>query len=222
MPSSKEWSACFSRLETIIKRPLITAEKANLQGYIELLLKWNRSYNLIGPSTVATVLERHVIDSAPLLPLISSGKKVADIGSGAGFPGLILAILSQPHTQINLVESSGKKVRFLQHAINHLDLQDRCRVFQERAEQHVLQFSGNYSYVVSRAVGTLSLLAKLSHGMLQPGGCCLALKGERSDAEVAEFLSGSFRSFFENPEIIDIELITGATVISLKKVSRET
>jgi 16S rRNA (guanine527-N7)-methyltransferase len=222
MPSSKEWSTCFERLETIINRPLVANEEVNLQGYIGLLLKWNKNYNLIGPSTVPTVLERHVVDSTPLLPLITADKKIADIGSGAGFPGLILAILSQPPTQFNLIESAGKKARFLQHAINHLDLKDRCRVFEERAEKHVLKFSEDYYYVVSRAVGTLSLLAKLSHGMLQPGGSCLALKGEKSYAEIEEFLASTSRNYFELPEITTIESITGATIIRLKKVSRET
>ena len=182
MVSNSEWQNCFIKLETIIKRPVSAHEQEQLKSYINHLLKWNKSYNLIGPSTVSSILDRHVIDSAPLLPLLQNNKTIADIGSGAGFPGLILAIFLKPPTQIDLIESAGKKARFLQYIVNQLGLSDRCNVYNERAEKHSLNKNNEYYFVVSRAVGTLSLLAKLSVGLLMPQGSCLALKGERSQA----------------------------------------
>jgi 16S rRNA (guanine527-N7)-methyltransferase len=222
MPSNQEWTDCFSRLESLLNRPLKELEKEQLERYVAYLIKWNKTYNLIGPSTVSTILERHIIDSTPLLPLLSPGKKIADIGSGAGFPGLVIAILSPPTTQIDLIESAGKKARFLTYIVNQLELSGRCQVFNLRAEQHSLNKNNEYYYVVSRAVGTLSLLAKLSVGLLMPQGSCLALKGERSQAEISEFLEGPHGSFYEAPEIIPVDTTAGATVIRLRKVSRGT
>jgi 16S rRNA (guanine527-N7)-methyltransferase len=222
MPGNQEWNSCFSRLESLLKRPISQDEQDGLQAYVSHLLKWNKTYNLIGPSTVTTVLERHIVDSTPLLPLLPDHAKIADIGSGAGFPGLVLAILSKPPTQISLIESAGKKARFLQYIVNQLALSNRCTIFSERAEKHSLNKNNEYHFVVSRAVGTLSLLAKLSVDLLQPGGSCLALKGERSESEIIDFLKTPLKNSFELPIIIPVAEIPGATIIKLKKVSRET
>jgi 16S rRNA (guanine527-N7)-methyltransferase len=222
MVSNSEWQNCYLSLETILKRPISTKEKEQLKSYIDHLLKWNKSYNLIGPSTVSSILDRHVIDSAPLLPLLQKNKKIADIGSGAGFPGLILAILSDPSIQIDLIESAGKKARFLQYIVNQLGLGDRCNVYNERAEKLSLKNNNEYYFVVSRAVGTLTLLAKLSVDLLQPGGSILALKGERSEEEIQEFLASPLQDLYESPQVRKVEEIKGANIIILKKVSRET
>jgi 16S rRNA (guanine527-N7)-methyltransferase len=222
MVSNPEWQNCFVKLESIIKRPILTDEQEQLKSYIDHLLKWNKSYNLIGPSTISSILDRHVIDSAPLLPLLQENKKIADIGSGAGFPGLILAILLKPPTQIDLIESAGKKARFLQYIVNQLGLGTRCKVYNERAEKHSLNKNNEYYFVVSRAVGTLSLLAKLSFDLLQPGGSILALKGERSQEEIKEFHASPFKILYEHPQISDVKEIKGANIIRLKKVPRET
>lgn len=229
MPNAHEWNRCFVKLEAIIKHPLSEVQKSNLLVYVEHLLKWNKTYNLIGPSTVETILDRHIVDSAPLLPLLSksaepsnSVTKVADIGSGAGFPGLLLAILSASDLQIDLIESAGKKARFLSYMVNKLALNKRCRVFAERAEKIALTKNCEYHFVVSRAVGTLSLLARLSCGLLQTEGCCLALKGERAEQEIVDFSASKESKFFAEPVIIPITGIPGARIVSLKKVSRET
>ncbi|MBF0194547.1 MAG: 16S rRNA (guanine(527)-N(7))-methyltransferase RsmG [Magnetococcales bacterium] len=222
MVCNNEWQNCFDKLETIIKRPITSQEQEQLKSYIDHLLKWNKSYNLIGPSTIPSILDRHVIDSAPLLPLLQNNKIIADIGSGAGFPGLILAIFLKQPAQINLIESAGKKARFLQYIVNQLDLKDRCNVYNERAEKHSLNKNNEYYFVVSRAVGTLSLLAKLSYDLLQPGGFVLALKGERSEEEIKDFLASPYNELYEKPLFSEIKEIGGANIVSLKKVSRET
>ncbi|MBF0449073.1 MAG: 16S rRNA (guanine(527)-N(7))-methyltransferase RsmG [Magnetococcales bacterium] len=222
MPNPEEWSRCFTRLQRLTGQLIDSQQQLRLQRYVELLLKWNRTYNLIGPSTVSSILDRHIIDCAPLLPLLPAGSRIADIGSGAGLPGLVLAILSPPPSQISLIESVGKKTRFLSHVTHQLELDKNCVVYTQRAEQHAKQKINKYHFVVSRAVGTVSLLAKLSVDLLQPGGYCLALKGERSEHEVFEFLSTPQHLFFEKPEIIPIDDIPGATVVRIKKVPRET
>ncbi|MBF0455782.1 MAG: 16S rRNA (guanine(527)-N(7))-methyltransferase RsmG [Magnetococcales bacterium] len=230
MPSNQEWRGCFAQLEKIIDQPINAAQQLQLQSYVGLLLKWNKTYNLIGPSTVSSILDRHIEDSAPLLPLLSHALpssphallNIADIGSGAGFPGLVLALLSPPGMRFDLIESAGKKARFLQYVVNNLSLADNCSVFNQRAEQHQMHHKDEYHFVVSRAVGTLSLLAQLAQPLLIPGGSVLALKGERSEEEIEAFLSTPFSGSFETPKLLPVESIPGATIIRLRKVSRGT
>jgi 16S rRNA (guanine527-N7)-methyltransferase len=168
-----------------------------------------------------------VVDSAPLLPLLVSPPltptiHVADIGSGAGFPGIVLALLAPSSFRFSLIESAGKKARFLQHVVNRLGLKDRCHIYPERVEKHSLTKNNEYHFVVSRAVGTLSLLAELSLDLLQPGGHCLALKGLKSESEIKAFLATPLQSSFTVPTIIKLADPPGATIIQLTKVPRGT
>jgi 16S rRNA (guanine527-N7)-methyltransferase len=124
---------------------------------------------------------RHIRDSAQLPRHIpSSAKTLADLGSGAGFPGLILAILSIPQ-QIHLIESTGKKARFLQHAVDELSLD--VSVHQTRIESMT---GRRFDVITARALKPLPQLLPLARSLMHRGSFCLFLKGQNVDAELTE------------------------------------
>ena len=105
-------SAAEFRQATAVSRE--TLER--LQTYLALLARWQKKINLVGPSTLADPWRRHVLDSAQLLPHIAPGSSLVDLGSGAGFPGLVLAIMAQ--LDVHLVESDLRKTVFLQESMD--------------------------------------------------------------------------------------------------------
>lgn len=215
--NDQAWLSYYRQVSSMIHRPLESREKEQFRQYASLLLKWNQAYNLIGRSTEAQILERHFMDCIPLCSFLDPDATILDIGSGAGFPGVVLAISTPSSTRVVLVESAGKKARFLSHLIRHLGLEDRCQVFHERVEDHRLPFEHGYDFVVSRAVGTLSLLAELSLPRLKSGGMCLALKGEKAEEEIHQFLQRPVSHGYEPPECHDIEMIENGRIVLLRK-----
>lgn len=139
---------------------------------------------LIGPREVDRMWERHILNSAAVGELIESGARVVDIGSGAGLPGLPLAI-ARPDLTVILVEPMLRRTEFLAEVVGALGLP--VTVVRGRAEEpSVRDEAGEADVVVSRAVADLTKLARWSLPLLRPGGRMLALKGERAMAEVAE------------------------------------
>ncbi len=109
------------------------ATLASIDGYVQLLLKWNKAKNLIGRSTEAEIWQRHILDSVQLLPLMpKQGVSISDFGCGAGLPGMILA-LCMPEATVHLIESNGKKTRFMTEAARQLKLTNVV-VHNERIE----------------------------------------------------------------------------------------
>lgn len=153
---------------------------ARLQVYGETLIKWQASHNLIAPSTIPSVWERHFLDSAQLVSYIpSSVKMIADLGSGAGFPGMVVAILTNIPTF--LVESNQKKVSFLRE-VQRLT-QAPVHVYADRVEDLP---SLDVDLVTARALSSLSLLLSYSLRHLKKEGFCLFLKGKDVDKEIRE------------------------------------
>ncbi|MBF0438563.1 MAG: 16S rRNA (guanine(527)-N(7))-methyltransferase RsmG, partial [Magnetococcales bacterium] len=186
------------------------------------LLTWNQSFNLIGPSAISTLLNRHILDSITLTPYLKTPAKIADIGSGAGFPALILAILSNPSQQYHLYESSQKKSRFLNFIVEELQLNNRVTIHPKRAEEHS-SHSNTFDIVTSRALGSLQLIAKLSKHLLHPNGICLALKGRNVQEEINQFLNAPIAQFFNFPTLYNTpEKIGDGVIIQMQRVSRET
>jgi len=150
-----------------------------LQAYVALLLRWNPKINLIGRDTEDDIWRRHILDSAQLAPLIPSTTKiVADIGSGAGLPGLILSILNSPAT-IHLIESDQRKAAFLREAarITQADvIIHECRV-----EQAAL---GTVDVVVARACAPLEKLLAMAEKLISIHTLCVFPKGARAELEL--------------------------------------
>ncbi len=152
-----------------------------LLAYLALLARWNGTYNLSAIREPKEMLVRHLFDSLAALPHVG-GQRLADIGSGPGLPGIPMA-LARPDLRVTLVDSNGKKTRFLREAVRHLQLGDRCTVMQTRAE--TLADVEGFDTVTSRAFATLADFVGATRGLLAPGGRWLAMKGRRPDDEIA-------------------------------------
>lgn len=155
------------------------------ERYADLLATAGVERGLIGPREVDRIWDRHILNSAAVGELLASGERVVDIGSGAGLPGVPLAI-ARPDLSVALVEPMLRRTDFLTEVVHTLGLP--VAVVRGRAEEPAVRVeAGNADAVVSRAVADLAKLARWSLPLLRTGGRMLALKGERAEAEVAEF-----------------------------------
>ncbi len=158
---------------------------AKLDTFLALVEKWNPAINLVAPGSLRDGWQRHVIDSAQLFQFIPrQAFKVVDFGSGAGFPGLVLAIMAQPELpklHVTLVESDKRKATFLSQAARQLDLS--VTVLTERAETLP---SLAADVVTARAFAPLSILCSIAARHLAVGGVAIFPKGAQVDKELAE------------------------------------
>jgi 16S rRNA (guanine527-N7)-methyltransferase len=151
---------------------------ARLEGYAALLRKWQRAINLVGPRTLPDLWRRHIWDSAQLHPLIPPQARVlVDLGSGAGFPGLVLAILGVP--EVHLIESDQRKCAFLREVSRETGTP--VTIHAERIEA-VAPFSADV--VTARALAPLDRLLDLAAPFLTAGGVCLFPKGQDVEKEL--------------------------------------
>jgi 16S rRNA (guanine527-N7)-methyltransferase len=152
--------------------------------YADLLADAGVERGLIGPREVDRLWDRHILNSAVAAELLPPGAAAVDIGSGAGLPGLPMAI-ARPDLVVSLVEPMLRRADFLREAVGELGL--ATAVIRGRAEDPaVVGQCGEADAVVSRAVASLDKVARWSAPLLRDGGCMLALKGERANDEVAE------------------------------------
>ena len=156
-----------------------------LQAFEQLFLKWNRSINLAAPSTLDDVWRRHILDSAQLARIAPAATRWVDLGSGGGFPGLVLAFLlvERPGASVDLVESNRKKASFLQSVIGQFDLPARV-VAKRIDDSYDLVFTPEI--VTARALAALPNLLDLSAPWLAKGARALFHKGRDYRAEVEE------------------------------------
>ena len=153
-------------------------------AYAEILAGAGVERGLLGPREVDRVWDRHVLNSAVVGEALGSGEAVVDIGSGAGLPGIPLA-LARPDLRVTLVEPLLRRSDFLREAIDELGI--GCAVVRGRAEDRAVRdVAGEKDAVVSRAVASLDKLSKWSVPLLRPGGRMLAIKGERAADEVQQ------------------------------------
>lgn len=155
---------------------LPTAER-----YATLLAEEAVERGLLGPSESGRVWERHLLNCAAVAPLVPVGASVLDVGSGAGLPGVVLALLL-PDSRVTLVEPMQRRVAFLDYALAELGLGNAV-VVRERAEDLTGRLVADV--VTARAVAPLARLAGLCSGLARPGGLVVALKGASAAAELA-------------------------------------
>lgn len=151
--------------------PLPSAASGQLLDYLELLVQWNRSFNLTAVRDPAQMVTRHLLDSLAVLPHLH-GSSACDLGSGAGLPGIVLAIADPERTWL-LVDANGKKARFLRAAVRELSLAN-VRVAQQRVEE----VEGQFDTVTARAFASLPDMLAWGGHLLAPGGRWLAMKGQ--------------------------------------------
>lgn len=169
---------------------LDAAFAAPLLAYLALLARWNQTYNLTAVRDPREMVVKHLLDSLAMHPfvdpLVATGGALADLGTGAGLPGIPLAIV-KPGLRVTLVESNGKKARFLREAVRTLGLND-VRVVQSRIEAFDapgLAPFGNYAAITARALATLPLILELGGHLLRADGQLLAMKGVFPADEIA-------------------------------------
>lgn len=148
-----------------------------LLAFRDLLLKWNKVYNLTALRDPQQAISHHLLDSLVILPHVGGGN-LLDVGSGGGLPGIPLAI-AWPELAVTLVDTVQKKATFLQQAAIELKLQN-IAVRHARVEE----MTGQYAQISSRAFAELGLFVELTRHLLAPGGRWLAMKGARPDAEI--------------------------------------
>ena len=149
------------------------------------LLEKNRVMNLTAITEPKDVATLHLLDCAALLTLSDfRGKSVVDVGTGAGFPGMVLRIM-EPNFDLTLLDSLGKRIDWLAETCAAMGL-DRVACVHARAEEFAVQHRQQYEIATSRAVAALPLLCELALPLVKPGGCFLAMKSVDSDGELAE------------------------------------
>lgn len=175
-----EWQERLTQGLTALGFDLPATVQARLLEYVALLAKWNAAYNLTAVRDPLAMIDRHLIDSLAILPF-ARGADLADIGSGPGIPGLVLALV-KPYERVWLVDSNGKKARFMRECVRRFQLRE-CTVWEQRAES--LKALPGFCQVISRAYAELSDFVASTRGLLAPDGRWLAMKGKHPDAEIA-------------------------------------
>lgn len=158
---------------------------ARLLAYVELLERWNAAYNLTAVRDPAEMVTRHLLDSLAIAPHVR-GATLADLGSGAGLPGIPLAIAA-PEREMLLVDSNGKKARFLREAVRRLGL-ERVRVAESRVEN----LAGAFECITARAFASLAEMLAAGGHLLAHDGIWLAMKG-RIDRDELDAIPAGFR-----------------------------
>ena len=157
-----------------------------LLAYLDLLARWNRTYNLTAVRDPREMVSRHLLDSLAMEPFLDGIDSLADLGTGPGLPGIPLAI-ARPGLRVTLVEANGKKARFLREAVRTLGL-DNAEVVESRIE--ALDRPGAFDAITARALATLPQILEFGGHLLAPGGKLLAMKGARPDEEIAALPRG--------------------------------
>ena len=163
---------------------LTVSQKAQdqLLAYLHLLQKWNHAYNLTAITDFDKMITYHLLDSLSIAPFIS-GHNIVDVGSGAGLPGIPLAIYF-PDKQFTLMDSIGKKTRFIAQVVRELQLKN-VQVVQTRAEEY--QSKNAFDTMTARAVASIDDLVKISRALLQENGKLLMMKSDVSTAELEKY-----------------------------------
>lgn len=164
---------------------LPTSLAPRLLDYLALLERWNHTYNLTAIRDPREMLTKHLLDSLAMARFVDN-EQLADLGTGPGLPGIPLAI-AKPGLRVALVESNGKKARFLREAVRVLTL-GNARVLESRAE--AVAEPGAFQVVTARALDRLAGIIAVGGHLLAPGGRLLAMKGVRPDDEIAELPPG--------------------------------
>ena len=160
-------------------------QTAALLRLIAELREWNQRFNLTGITDPVDMIRKHLLDSLSVQPYLH-GKLIADVGTGAGFPGLPLAVIN-PGREFALIEATGKKARFVRHAADAMELKN-VDVIPARSEDW--RGPAPYDIVLTRALGKLEEFVRVAGHLCAPRGRMLAMKGRRPDSEIAALPSG--------------------------------
>ncbi len=186
--------------ETLITR-YFPAREVEIRQFADFLLSAGIERGLIGPREGEIIWERHIFNSLPVISLLPQGSSLIDVGSGAGLPGIPIA-LARPDLQVTLVEPLQRRVDFLREAVDGLNI----TVLRGRAQD----FTVKADFVTARAVAPLEKLRSMSWHLIKKGGSLLAIKGESARQEVATVKGAYLHE-------ISLEGLPIGRVISLQK-----
>jgi 16S rRNA (guanine527-N7)-methyltransferase len=199
-----------------IAREVFRGAAETADRYARLLAGVGVERGVIGPNEVPRVWERHLLNSAVVAELVPPGYSLVDLGSGAGLPGIVLAMLL-PDNEVVLLEPMLRRATFLEECVAELGL-GNARVVRARAEQMAGKLA--VDVVIARAVAPLDRLAVLAVGLLKPGGIVLAVKGAKASAEVRDAKAALDRLGLRDPEVLVVgsgKVDPAATVVRLTK-----
>lgn len=153
--------------------------------YKELLKEWNNKINLTAITEDKQILMKHFIDSLEVVKYINKNSTVIDVGTGAGFPGIVIAIYFKGDIKITLIDALNKRIDFLEEVIKELNLLN-IEIVHARAEEfgQKEKYRESYDYAVSRAVAPLNILLEFDIPFIKVGGKCLLLKGTKLNEEI--------------------------------------
>ena len=155
--------------------------------YKELLKEWNNKINLTAITEDKQILMKHFIDSLEVVKYINKNSTVIDVGTGAGFPGIVIAIYFKGDIKITLIDALNKRIDFLEEVIKELNLLN-IEIVHARAEEfgQKEKYRESYDYALSRAVAPLNILLEFDIPFIKVGGKCLLLKGTKLNEEIQE------------------------------------
>lgn len=179
--SSTPWQEQLQAGIAALQQRYPQAMVEQLQAYLQLLARWNQTYNLTAIRDLPSMVDRHLLDSLAVAPYVGSSPFL-DLGSGAGLPGVPLAIID-PARPAFLLEANGKKARFLRTVKRELGLSN-AQVIEKRAEQAFPELQ--VPTIIARAVAPIGVLARLAETGLTENGRLLAMKGPQYQEELAE------------------------------------
>lgn len=165
---------------TRLKLELSDDQRLKLMLYLDKLLFWNKAYNLTAIKQPKEALIKHIIDCLAILPHLKSGK-LLDIGTGAGLPGVVIAIC-EPHREVTVLDSNQKKIRFIRQSITELKISNVTPV-ASRIENYLLPEEDKFEVITSRAFASLTDFVEAAEPRLKPKGWLQAMKGLIPEAE---------------------------------------
>jgi 16S rRNA (guanine527-N7)-methyltransferase len=191
--------------------PVSRETQDRLQIFVALLKSWNRRINLVGRDTIGDIWRRHILDSAQLFRLLPrQARSLIDLGSGAGFPGLVLSMMGVP--EVHLVESDGRKAAFLREAVR---VTGTPAVLHAKRIDRVSPFGADV--ITARALAPLSELLEISQEFRAPNTICLFLKGRMVDEELTEATKAWHMQVDRQPSLSD----PSGCIVRLEAITRD-
>jgi len=185
MPGSPRWAELVAAGAAELGAPVTPSQIEALACHAAELVRWNQKINLTRISDPADMAIKHYVDSLACIPYIPVGADILDIGTGGGFPGIPLAVVAQPRSVL-MIDSVGKKISFLQHAIRLMGLPNaQARHARAQELQAQTTYREYYDRIVCRALADIAQIIELAFPLLKPGGMVVALKG-RTDRVAQE------------------------------------
>lgn len=204
-----------------LKEFLLSSKQIELLlEYSKLLLEWNEKFNLTAITSENEIVEKHFIDSLEIVKYFDlKNKSLLDVGTGAGFPGMVLAI-AIPSLKVTLLESNGKKISFLKEVVSKLNLSN-VSIIQGRSEE--FEKREGFDVVTARAVKELKILLEISFHLVKVNGSLIAYKGSNGEEEVKEALCALKSLECGECKVIHYNLPLskdGRTLIEIRKIKK--